>query len=58
MIRGGEEITLSVVEGGSVFGEMALTGQSLEGIYVRALAPSTVVSPEARGSRGVDHEEA
>ena len=42
--RGGDEITLSVVEGGSVFGEMALTGQSLEGVYVRALAPSTVVS--------------
>ena len=44
MIRGGEEITLSVVEGGSVFGEMVLTGQSLEGVYVRALAPSTIVS--------------
>ena len=42
--RGGEEITLSVVEAGNVFGEMALTGQSLEGLYVRALAPSTVVS--------------
>ena len=42
--RGGEEITLSVVEGGSVFGEMALTGQSLEGLYMRALTPSTVVS--------------
>jgi CRP/FNR family cyclic AMP-dependent transcriptional regulator len=42
--RGGEEITLSVVEGGSVFGEMALTGQSLQGVYVRALVPSTVVS--------------
>jgi CRP/FNR family transcriptional regulator, cyclic AMP receptor protein len=42
--RGGGEITLSVVEGGSVFGEMALTGQSLEGLYVRALTPSTVVS--------------
>jgi len=42
--RGGEEITLSVVEGGSVFGEMALTGQSLQGLYVRALVPSTVVS--------------
>ena len=42
--RGGEEITLSVVESGSVFGEMALTGQSLEGLYVRALVPSTVVS--------------
>ena len=42
--RSGEEITLSVVEGGAVFGEMALTGQRLEGVYVRALAPSTVVS--------------
>jgi CRP/FNR family transcriptional regulator len=42
--RGGEEITLSVVEDGNVFGEMALTGQSLEGLYVRALTPSTVVS--------------
>jgi len=42
--RGGEEITLSVVEGGSVFGEMALTGQSLQGVYVRALCPSTLVS--------------
>ena len=41
---GGEEITLSVVEGGSVFGEMALTGQSLQGLYVRALIPSMVVS--------------
>jgi CRP/FNR family transcriptional regulator, cyclic AMP receptor protein len=42
--QSGEEITLSVVEGGSVFGEMALTGQKLEGLYVRALVPSTVVS--------------
>jgi CRP/FNR family transcriptional regulator, cyclic AMP receptor protein len=40
----GDEITLSVIEGGNVFGEMALTGQSLEGLYVRALTPSTVVS--------------
>jgi CRP/FNR family transcriptional regulator, cyclic AMP receptor protein len=42
--RGGEEITLSVIEDGNVFGEMALTGQSLGGVYVRALVPSTVVS--------------
>ena len=42
--RGGEEMTLSVVEDGNVFGEMALTGQSLKGLYVRALTPSTVVS--------------
>ncbi len=42
--RNGEEITLSVVEGESDFGEMALTGQSLGGLYVRALVPSTVVS--------------
>jgi CRP/FNR family cyclic AMP-dependent transcriptional regulator len=41
---GGDEITLSVVEDGNVFGEMALTGQSLHGLYVRALTPSTVVS--------------
>ena len=40
----GDEITLSVVEEGNVFGEMALTGQSLQGLYVRALTPSTVVS--------------
>jgi CRP/FNR family cyclic AMP-dependent transcriptional regulator len=40
----GDEITLSVVEEGNVFGEMALTGQSLHGLYVRALTPSTVVS--------------
>jgi CRP/FNR family transcriptional regulator, cyclic AMP receptor protein len=39
----GDEITLSVVEDGNVFGEMALTGQSLHGLYVRALTPSTVV---------------
>ena len=42
--RSGEEITLSVIEDGNVFGEMALTGQSLQGLYVRALTPSTVVS--------------
>ena len=29
--QSGEEITLSVVEDGNVFGEMALTGQSLRG---------------------------
>jgi CRP-like cAMP-binding protein len=40
----GDEITLSVVEDGNVFGEMALTGQSLHGLYVKALTPSTVVS--------------
>ena len=40
----GDEITLSVVEESNVFGEMALTGQSLHGLHVRALTPSTVVS--------------
>ena len=42
--RDGEEVTLSVIEDGNVFGEMALTGQSLMGLYVRAVTPSTVVS--------------
>jgi len=41
---GGDEITLSVIEDGNVFGEMALTGQSLKGLYVRAISPSMVVS--------------
>jgi CRP/FNR family cyclic AMP-dependent transcriptional regulator len=40
----GEEITLSLIEDGNVFGEMALTGQSLSCLYVRALTPSTVVT--------------
>ena len=40
----GDELTLSVIEEGDVFGEMTLTGQSLSGLYVRALTPSTVVS--------------
>jgi CRP/FNR family transcriptional regulator len=40
----GDEITLSVIEEGNIFGEMVLTGQSLTGLYVRALTPSTVVS--------------
>ena len=42
--QSGEQITLSVIEDGNVFGEMALTGQSLNAVYVRALTPSTVVS--------------
>jgi CRP-like cAMP-binding protein len=42
--QAGDEITLSVVEDGNVFGEMALTAQSLKGLYVRAITPSTVVS--------------
>lgn len=40
----GREITLHVVEGGTIFGEMSLAGQSLQGVYARALAPSFVCS--------------
>jgi CRP/FNR family transcriptional regulator, cyclic AMP receptor protein len=42
--RDGEEVTLSVIEDGNIFGEMALTSQSPYGLYVRAIEPSTVVS--------------
>jgi len=38
----GREFTLAVVEAGTVFGEMALTGQRLEGAYAQALASSQV----------------
>ena len=51
--RSGEEITLSVIEDGNVFGEMALTGQSLGGVYVRALASSTVVSLKREDLEGL-----
>lgn len=40
----GREITLCVVESGTIFGEMSLTGQSFKGVYARALAPSFVCS--------------
>lgn len=40
----GQELTLSVVEDGAIFGEMSLSGQRLQGMYVRALMPSFVCS--------------
>jgi CRP/FNR family transcriptional regulator, cyclic AMP receptor protein len=44
MDRNGQEITLSVVEEGNIFGEVALTGQQPPGVYVRALEPCVVCS--------------
>jgi CRP-like cAMP-binding protein len=38
----GREFTLAVVEAGTIFGEMALTGQQLEGAYAQAMEPSQV----------------
>jgi CRP/FNR family transcriptional regulator len=38
----GQEISLAVAEGGTVFGEMTLTGQRLSGLYAQALEPSVV----------------
>ena len=40
----GGEVTLSVVEGGSIFGELALGGLRSEAVYARALVPSLVCS--------------
>ena len=36
------EITLSVVEGGSIFGELALAGQGTSTVRAKALVPSLV----------------
>jgi CRP/FNR family cyclic AMP-dependent transcriptional regulator len=36
----GREFTLAIVESGTVFGEMALTAQQLEGAYAQAMEPS------------------
>jgi CRP/FNR family cyclic AMP-dependent transcriptional regulator len=40
----GREFTLEVVESGTVFGEIALTGQQLEGAYAQAMESSQVLS--------------
>jgi CRP-like cAMP-binding protein len=42
VIPDGREFTVAVVESGTVFGEMALTGQQLEGAYAQAIEPSQV----------------
>jgi CRP/FNR family cyclic AMP-dependent transcriptional regulator len=38
----GREFTLAIVESGTIFGEMALTAQRLEGAYAQAMEPSEV----------------
>jgi CRP/FNR family transcriptional regulator, cyclic AMP receptor protein len=43
-IPNGGEVTLSVVEGGSIFGELALGGLRSGDVYARALVPSLVCS--------------
>jgi CRP-like cAMP-binding protein len=42
MTPDGREFTLAVVEAGTVFGEMALTAQQLEGAYAQAMESSQV----------------
>ena len=44
----GQELTLSVAEGGTILGEMALTGQHLPQLYLQALDPSLVVTLKRR----------
>ncbi len=38
----GDEFTLAVVDDGTIFGEMALTGQRLHGAYAEAMEPTYV----------------
>lgn len=38
----GREFTLAVVDAGTVFGEMALTAQQLQGAYAQAMEPSEI----------------
>jgi CRP-like cAMP-binding protein len=40
----GREHTLAVAGGGSMLGEMAITGQRLSGVYVQVMVPSVVCS--------------
>ena len=48
-IPNGGEVTLSVVEGGSIFGELALGGQRSAEVCARALEPSLVCSLKTEG---------
>src|SRR5829696_6492695 len=49
-IADGGEVTLSVVEGGSIFGELALAGGERSGeVCARALEPSLVCSLKTEG---------
>jgi CRP/FNR family transcriptional regulator, cyclic AMP receptor protein len=40
----GREFTLTIVEAGTVFGEMALTAQRLQGAYAQAMEPSILIT--------------
>jgi CRP/FNR family cyclic AMP-dependent transcriptional regulator len=40
----GRELTLSEIEPGTVFGEMAMTAQRLQGAYAQAIEPSVIIS--------------
>src|SRR5215208_55972 len=42
MTPDGREFTLAIVESGTIFGEMVLTAQQLEGAYAQAMEPSEV----------------
>lgn len=42
-VVGGQEITLSVVRSGEMFGEAAFTSRKLPGVYAEAMEPSDVV---------------
>ena len=44
MAPDGREFTLAVVDAGTVFGEMALTAQRLEGAYAQAMEPSILLN--------------
>jgi CRP-like cAMP-binding protein len=40
----GREFTLAIVEAGTIFGEMALTAQRLQGAYAQAMEPSILIT--------------
>jgi CRP/FNR family cyclic AMP-dependent transcriptional regulator len=47
------EVTLSVVEGGSIFGEIAFAGEGVGEIHARALVPSLVCTLKTRVVEGL-----
>jgi CRP/FNR family transcriptional regulator, cyclic AMP receptor protein len=47
------EVTLSVVEGGSIFGEIAFAGEGLQEVHARALVPSLVCTLRTKVVEGL-----
>jgi CRP-like cAMP-binding protein len=55
-LEGGQEVTISVLEAGEMFGEAAFTSREGKGSYAQAIATSKIAFLNARPSTGSSRE--